>query len=256
MTINCPICKTQNSESEDWCTVCGWLLNQKAPGSSIHDEGNIDDELDFKAFLILPERGSVALRKTRTVIGREFGDIQIPDDLNISRIHLALVAESGGLYVEDLRSSNGTLLNGVKIPPGRRYLLSTDDVITAGDSALKIEFKGLGKEGEESPGLYLVDEDGNKSRLRQGDNTVGRLPLNTVTLEDKPYVAREHAVLSLELAPSGLNFLYLTDLGSSNGRYVNQKPVPGHTRIRVHPGDEITFSDVTFRVLEILKEEE
>ncbi len=256
MTLTCPICKVQNAESEDWCNECGWLLSQKAPGSSVQDEGNIDDELDFKAFLILPERGSVGLKKIRTVIGREFGDIQIPDDLNISRIQLALVAENGGLYVEDLRSSNGTLLNGVKIPPGRRYLLSTGDVITAGDSALKVEFKGLDKEGEESPGLYLVDEEGTKSRLRQGDNTVGRLPLNTVTLEDCPYVAREHAVLSLELAPSGLNFLYLTDLGSSNGSFVNQKPVPAHTRIRVHPGDEITFSDVTFRLIEIMKEED
>jgi len=254
--ITCPICHFQNAESEEWCTSCGWLLSQVSPGSTPQDDTDIESELDFKAFLILPERGSIGLRKARTIIGREFGDILFPEDLNVSRIHLAIVAESGGLYVEDLRSSNGTLLNGVKIPPGRRYLLSDGDVVTAGDTAIKTEFKGLDKEGSESPGIYLVDAEGTRFRLRQGDNTVGRLPLNTVTIESSPYVAREHAVLSLELAPSGLNFLYLTDMGSSNGSFINQKPVPGHTRIRVHPGDEVTFSDVTFRVIEIPREED
>jgi pSer/pThr/pTyr-binding forkhead associated (FHA) protein len=254
--ITCPVCSRRSSESEEWCVECGWLLSQAAPGSTPKDEGGIEKQIAFTAFVILPERGSMALRKARTVIGREFGDILLPEDLNVSRIHLAIVADKGGLYVEDLRSSNGTLLNGVKIPPGRRYLLSDGDVVTAGDSPIKIELKGLEKEGEEPAGLYLVDEEKKKYRLRQGDNTVGRLPLNTITIESSPYVAREHAVLSLEQTPSGLLFLYLTDLGSSNGSFINQKPIPAHTRIRVHPNDEVTFADATFRVLEIPREED
>ena len=252
----CPICGTENAAAEEWCTSCGWLLSQPAPGASPRDEVGIEQELSFRAFLILPERGMVPLRKARTVIGREFGDILLPEDLNVSRIHLALIAEGGGLNVEDLRSSNGTLLNGVKIPPGRRYLLSNGDVITAGDSAIKVEFKGGPDEGAEGPGLYLQDSAGKRIRLRPGNNTVGRLPLNSVTIEESPYVAREHAVLSMERTPSGLFFLYLTDLGSSNGSFINQKPVPAHTRIRVHPNDEVTFADVTFRVIEIKAEED
>jgi len=252
----CPICEHKNSASEEWCVECGWFLSQPAPGSSPLDELDIDQVLNFKAFLILPERGKIALRKARTVIGREFGDIHIQEDLNVSRIHFSLIADNNGLYLEDLRSSNGTLLNGVKIPPGRRYLLSDGDVVTAGDSAIKVEFKGIEKEGEEGAGLYLVDPEGVKLRLRQGDNTVGRLPLNTVTIEASPFVAREHGVLTLEKTPSGLFFLYLTDLGSSNGSFVNQKPVPSHTRIRINPNDEVTFADVTFRVIEIAEEED
>ncbi len=254
--IACPVCKHRNSQGEEWCVECGWLLSQKTSGASIQEDTDIESNIDFKAFVILPERGKMALRKSRTVVGREFGDILLAEDLNVSRIHFALVAESGGLYLEDLRSSNGTLLNGVKIPPGRRYLLSDGDVISAGDTAIKIEFKGLEKEGEESPGLYLVDEEGNRHRLRQGDNTVGRLALNTITIESSPYVAREHGVLSVEGTPSGLNFLYITDLGSSNGSFINHKPIPAHTRIRVHPNDEVTFADATFRVLEIEREED
>jgi pSer/pThr/pTyr-binding forkhead associated (FHA) protein len=252
----CPICKTKNSEAEEWCSDCGWLLSQLPPGSKQDDETNIQDDLTFKAFVILPDRGSVMLRKSRTIIGREFGDILLPEDLNVSRIHLALVAEKDGLYVEDLRSSNGTLLNGIKIPPGRRYLISNNDVVTAGDSPIKIEFKGQDKEGDKTPGLYLVDENGVKLRLRQGDNTVGRLPLNTITIESSPFIAREHAILSVELAPSGLVFLYLTDLGSSNGSFINHKPAPSHTKVRVKVNDEVTFADVTYRVTEIEKEEE
>jgi pSer/pThr/pTyr-binding forkhead associated (FHA) protein len=254
--IVCPICTKENTDAETWCVDCGWLLLQLPPGSMSSDDGDIDQELGFRAFIHLPERGMTALKKTRTVIGREFGDILLADDLNVSRVHLALVADGGGFYVEDLRSSNGTLLNGVKIPPGRRYLLSNGDVVTAGDSALKLEFKGGREESSEGPGLYLQDDKGGRIRLRPGDNTVGRLPLNTVTIESSPYVAREHAVLSMEETPSGLFFLYLIDLGSSNGSFLNQKPVPAHTRIRIHPNDEVTFSDVTYRVVEVIKEED
>jgi pSer/pThr/pTyr-binding forkhead associated (FHA) protein len=253
--ISCPICGTENAGSEEWCVECGWLLAQPAPGATKDTETPIEDIIRFRPFINLPERGRVALRKARTVIGREFGDILLPDDLNVSRIHLALIAEGGGLYVEDLRSSNGTLLNGVKIPPGRRYLLSDGDVVTAGDSALKLEFKGAEKT-DSGPGLYLVAEDGKKFRLRPGDNTVGRLPLNTIAVEESPYVAREHAILSLEQTPSGLLFLYLTDLGSSNESFINHKPVPAHTRIRIQPNDEITFADVTFRVQQVIEGEE
>ncbi len=252
----CPVCKLDNTSRETWCLECGWLLSQVAPGSSVEDDVELGDVLSFKPFVVLPERGRLALRKIRTVVGREFGDIHLPDDLNVSRIHFALIVENDGLHLEDLRSSNGTLLNGVKIPPGRQYLLSDGDVITAGDSAIKIEFKGLQKEGEESGGLYLVDEEGLRIRLRRGDNTVGRLPLNTVTIDSSPFIAREHAVLSLELTPSGLSFLYLTDLGSSNGSFLNQNPVSAHTRIRVKPGDEVTFADATYRVIEVQDEED
>ncbi|HDS31167.1 MAG TPA: FHA domain-containing protein [Firmicutes bacterium] len=251
----CPICETENSGNEEWCVECGWLLSQSAPGTQPDIETPIEDVLKFRAFIHLPDKGRMALRKARTVIGREFGDILISDDLNISRIHLALLAESGGLYVEDLRSSNGTLLNGVKIPPGRKYLLSDGDVITAGDSALKIEFRGDEK-SMKGPGLYLVSEDGTRHRLRPGNNTVGRLPLNSINIESSPFVAREHAILSLEQTPSGLLFLYLTDLGSSNQSFINQKPVPAHTRIRVNPNDEVTFADVTYRVIEVTEEDD
>jgi pSer/pThr/pTyr-binding forkhead associated (FHA) protein len=51
-------------------------------------------------------------------------------------------------------------------------------------------------------------------------------------------------------------FLYLTDLGSSNGSFINHKPAPAHTKIRVKVNDEVTFADVTYRVIEIEKEEE
>lgn len=253
--MTCPICSVENTGGEEWCRECGWLLAQPAPGATEDAAIPIDQVLDFRAFIVLPERGRLGLKKSRTIIGREFGDILLPEDLNVSRIHLALVADGGGLYVEDLRSSNGSLLNGVKIPPGRRYLLSDGDVVTAGDSALKIEFKGIAKD-DEGAGLYLVSEDGTKIRLRPGDNTVGRLPLNSVTIEESPFVAREHAVLSLEETPSGMHFLYLKDLGSSNESFINQKPVPAHTRIRVHPNDEVSFADVTFRVQEIEPEED
>lgn len=252
---DCPICGFQNASPDEWCDSCGWLLAQPAPGFTESANVPVEDVLSFRPFIHLPDKGKVALRKSRTVIGREFGDILLAEDLNVSRIHLALVADSGGLYLEDLRSSNGTLLNGIKIPPGKRYLLKDGDVISAGDSQIKVEFKGT-KADDDQAGMFLVDENGEKFRLRPGENTVGRLPLNSITIETSPYVAREHAILSLELTPSNRYFLYLTDLGSSNNSFVNQKLIPAHTRIRIQPNDEVTFADVTFRVVQMEAEED
>ena len=51
----------------------------------------------------------------KVVIGRSRScDIRLRED-TISRLHAALVWKDGGLVVEDLGSSNGTYLNGVRV---------------------------------------------------------------------------------------------------------------------------------------------
>jgi mannose-6-phosphate isomerase-like protein (cupin superfamily) len=60
------------------------------------------------------------------VIGREQGDIIIPDDTFVSGVHCRFVAEEGSVVVEDLQSSNGTyirLRSGARVPAGAVLLL-------------------------------------------------------------------------------------------------------------------------------------
>lgn len=77
----------------------------------------------------------------RIRIGRDQeNDWQI-DDLNVSRIHAEIVQNSSGGYeIVDLKSTNGTFLNGSKI---KRETLKTGDIISVGGFARRFTNDGL-----------------------------------------------------------------------------------------------------------------
>ena len=73
------------------------------------------------------------LSSGRNVIGRGTeADIRLPDT-GVSRKHVDIVLESGTATVEDLGSTNGTLVNGRRV---NRQALSDGDVIRIGHSVL------------------------------------------------------------------------------------------------------------------------
>ncbi len=85
----------------------------------------VDGPLTGQRFAI-PER-------PRLIVGRyEIYDVIIPDP-SISRKHFALEARSDGLYLVDLGSLNGTLLNGRRVSTAK---LEQGDRIAAGQTAL------------------------------------------------------------------------------------------------------------------------
>lgn len=66
------------------------------------------------------------------------GRIQL-DSQNVSRDHAKISADAdGGLHVEDLGSSNGTLVNGRQAPQGEPMTLAEGDQITIDKFALTI----------------------------------------------------------------------------------------------------------------------
>src|SRR5687768_6951653 len=87
----------------------------------------------------------------------------------------------------------------------------------------------------------LVSPDGDQVfELRRGASlTVGRALTSDVPLLD-PTVSRRHA--SLVADESGIE---LSDLGSSNGTFVNGERVE---RAHVTPGDVLTFGKLSFNV--------
>ena len=57
-----------------------------------------------------------ALDRDRITLGRSSAnELSYPDDIGLSRQHLALTRREGQWTVEDLGSKNGTLLNGARI---------------------------------------------------------------------------------------------------------------------------------------------
>ena len=81
--------------------------------------------------LVLKE---IALTKERMSIGRKASnDIQI-DNLAISGEHAAVVTILNDSFLEDLNSTNGTLVNG---QPAKKHFLKNGDVIELGKYKLK-----------------------------------------------------------------------------------------------------------------------
>ncbi|MGH8705486.1 MAG: FHA domain-containing protein, partial [Burkholderiales bacterium] len=81
--------------------------------------------------LVLKE---IPLSKERTTIGRKaHNDIQI-DNLAVSGEHAVIVTIMNDSFLEDLGSTNGTLVNG---SPVKKHFLQNNDVVELGKYKLK-----------------------------------------------------------------------------------------------------------------------
>jgi pSer/pThr/pTyr-binding forkhead associated (FHA) protein len=79
---------------------------------------------------------SISLKHGRLLIGRaEDCDVR-PLGEEVSRRHCAVVAESGGVTVEDLKSRNGTYVNGVRI--SAKVTVADGDIVRVGPLELKV----------------------------------------------------------------------------------------------------------------------
>src|SRR5690242_9895935 len=90
------------------------------------------------AKLILSVDGQVLkeyqLSKERTLIGRKpHNDIQI-DNLAVSGEHAAIITILNDSFIEDLGSTNGTMVNG---KPVKKHFLQNNDVVELGKHKLK-----------------------------------------------------------------------------------------------------------------------
>lgn len=80
--------------------------------------------------------GEFSLNKERTTIGRRpSNDIHI-DNLAVSGEHAVIVTIAGDSFLEDLNSTNGTLVNRKSI---KKHVLQHDDVIEFGKYQLRYE---------------------------------------------------------------------------------------------------------------------
>jgi hypothetical protein len=71
------------------------------------------------------------VEKNEIFIGRDLGNDVVISDAEISRRHARLVMQAGGFVLEDLGSTNGTVVNGQRLMGP--YLLRPGEVITLGE---------------------------------------------------------------------------------------------------------------------------
>ncbi len=86
---------------------------------------------------------------------------------------------------------------------------------------------------------------GRRTPLDQDRMAVGRDPKAQIVLE-RDSVSRHHA----ELVRTGEDRWIVRDLGSTNGTFVNERPVePGEEGEALRAGDQLRFGDVVFKYL-------
>ena len=81
------------------------------------------------------------IEKKKTVIGRKPDNDLVVEEPHVSHKHCIILNNGNGFFIEDLKSSNGTFINGQRIKG--RVRLRNNDVITFGGEFPAYRFRLL-----------------------------------------------------------------------------------------------------------------
>jgi ABC-type multidrug transport system ATPase subunit/pSer/pThr/pTyr-binding forkhead associated (FHA) protein len=164
-----------------------------------------------------------SLQKDKILIGRSSeADLRIPETLGfVSSRHAEILETDAGFVIRDLNSTNGTLLNNQPLEPDHLYLLGNEAIIRLGDDEYGVSV-GMTfiHPASQARGLDGFLQSAPATEIAKVEQVlIGRLP-NCDLVLDHPEVSRKHALVRRR----GDRYL-LEDLDSSNGTYLNDKPI-------------------------------
>jgi pSer/pThr/pTyr-binding forkhead associated (FHA) protein len=190
----------------------------------------------------------------QTDIGREEGNIVLPNDPYVAPRHARLTRRNGRFFVRDLESVNGVY---VRLRGSER--LQHQDLVLVGLEVLRFEVvsdaeKGLSPAVERGTQIFGSPAVPRHMRLCQrtvegvtrdvyyptrDEAVVGREQGDIVFTND-PFMSRRHAAITRD--PSNGTFS-LRDLGSSNGTYLAIR-----SERELSPGDHVRIGQHLFRL--------
>lgn len=92
-------------------------------------------------FTISDRKEIFAISEPEISIGRSDSNILQISRRSVSRRHCLLKVKNNKIFLQDLGSKFGTLLNGTKITPLEEYLLQVGDEITIGVGVEEVKLK-------------------------------------------------------------------------------------------------------------------
>lgn len=172
------------------------LLDNFKTGEVSTSQETKQNPVNFKAGTkILDQTTRIRLRK-RIKIGRDANNDWVIDDPNVSRNHAEILQNSGGSFeIVDLKSMNGTFLNGQLI---KREPLKTGDIVRIGSIEKRFTLDGL----ETIEGITGTDIVVNKvsfeiKRKKLLDNVSFKLGARTLTAIIGPSGAGKSTMLGV-----------------------------------------------------------
>ncbi|RQD68617.1 MAG: FHA domain-containing protein [Tindallia sp. MSAO_Bac2] len=160
-----------------------------------------------------PDKGkNIPITGNAVLIGRDSTRCQmVLSDDEASRQHARLTTDaSGNIWVEDLGSSNGTLLNGQSIKEVKQIRM--EDRLQIGENIMAL-----------GPAVQSPVVSAAAAPKVTGSISIGRNPSNDLIIND-PKVSREHARIDVH---SGT--YYLTNLSSGGGTFLNGQEITAPT---------------------------
>lgn len=188
---------------------------------------------------------SVWLVAPKVTIGRAAScDLTIPDE-SVAKLHAEVIVENDELTLRDLAGSGQLLLNGEPLQGSCR--IRVNDQLKIGGRTLKVLDPKLTrlKAGAPASGVSWALRAnhpaiaGRVFPVRE-TSVVGRSEECDITFS-LSHLSRRHARLEVR---DGL--LFVLDLGSANGTYLNNQRV---VETRVRRGDELRFDTLSFSVV-------
>jgi pSer/pThr/pTyr-binding forkhead associated (FHA) protein len=166
----------------------------------------------------------------------------------VSRNHVSVRCRGAVVEIADLGSANGTFVNGTRVRASAQ--MQDSDVLRIGQIVLKLAAPtGMGQTvlggtitTADVMYLTIVSPDAFSGRQfpLSGDYlVVGRDPVSDIQVND-PHVSRKHAALRRRG-----DAVFVEDLGSYSGTFVNGRPVAGACELK--PGDIVAFAGVNAR---------
>jgi len=247
--VQCPVCKEFNPPGVKFCIECGLVFDRALP----------DDAFGAPAVqlpvLVDSSGREYVIREGPNRLGRT-GDVPV-EDPRVSRQHAQLEKDGQRFLVQDLGSTNGTFIEGSRLANGEVRELLPGQTLSLGGLELRLCLPGersktqvalsgrtatLTSPPSDSRADYRLVGDGLERMLPKGTHSVGRHPDNAISIAD-PYVSGKHA--QLDVTDDGVT---ITDLGSSNGTFVNEARLPANVSTRLGEGDTIRLGSREYRI--------
>jgi len=215
------------------------------------------------------KRIMLPLTKEVTTIGRKQADILL-DDPEVSSQHVELRRKESNYFLKDLKSTSGTFVNQQRVD---KVQLIDQDVIKVGQNTFCFfadsrDFLGVTEmsRGEISPKekkedlsdeftvktakklsipllqINIIDgpDEGKSFSFRKSHITIGRNDTDIVLLDIDS--SRKHALLEV----LGNSSVYLRDLNSTNGTFLNGKKIKAE---KINSGAMIKIGDSKLQVI-------
>ena len=152
------------------------------------------------------------------------------DNNRVSRSHLQIIyTDKGDLNVQDLGSTNGTFLNGIRIEDSK-LLKHKDKLQLAGVNDILILVEEPNAKDITGEDYNLFNKLKTKSRIVIGRNSDCDVVLNYNT------ISKFHTSITLSKSHqnSENNIYLIKDLDSTNGTFVNGRKIKRVTKINIH----------------------